>query len=137
MPLNRFPTKPCRFCSLTSHFSYQCYKNPKRRNATLKQAGKYTKQWEITKDTWYSRNPPDKYPYPHYVCYLPGHGEWLRPPGKLAGFDNPLTVITTLDHVLSKGRHPELRDAIWDLRPCCPEGNREKGSKDGVLTQAP
>jgi 5-methylcytosine-specific restriction endonuclease McrA len=131
--LQSYPKKPCKYCGSRGHWPYQCFKNPKDRKYLRKQ-GKYAKEWEITKRTWYDRNPPNPDPYPHYVCYLPGHGEWLRPPGKLAGFDNPLTIPTTLDHVLSKGRHPELRAAQWDLRPCCPDGNQEKGSKDGVLT---
>lgn len=132
--MNRQPRKPCKWCGNRSptHYPYQCFKNPKVRK-TITTRGKYAKQWEITRATWFKQNPPIPDPYPHYICYLPGHGEWLLPPRGLDGFDNPLTERVTLDHVLSRGRHPELRAALHDLRPCCYAGNNEKGSKDGVL----
>lgn len=130
--MKSYPTKPCRFCGARSHFPYTCWKNPKK-HKYIKKLGKYGKQWIVTRRTWYRKHPPIRDPYPHYICYLAGHGEWLRPPEYLAGLDNPIVIPCTLDHVLSKGRHPELRDVQWDLKPCCPQGNRAKGSKDGVL----
>lgn len=118
--LRSYPTKPCRFCDKRSHFPYQCYKNPKRKKYIKKQ-GKVANQWAITRKEWFRKNPPEQSPYPHYVCYLPGHGEWLLP------------NETTLDHVKSRSRHPELRFVLANLKPCCWQGNQEKGSKDGEL----
>lgn len=36
----------------------------------------------------------------------------------------------TLDHKLSRGRHPELRYELSNLAPCCPFHNGDKGSLD-------
>ena len=127
--LKNYPTKPCRFCGERSHWSYKCIKNPKKRKY-IKKSGKYAKQWDSDKATWYRDNPPIQYPYPHYICYLPGHNEWLRPPERLAGLDNPLTVRVTLDHKHSRGRHPDERSKQSNLAPCCGKGNQDKGSKD-------
>lgn len=131
--LKTYPTKPCRYCGNLGHWPYQCFKKPKPTKAKLYQAGKITKQWLLTRKAWFRKNPPEQYPYPHYICYLPGHGEWLRPPSYLAGLDNPLTEVVTLDHVLSRSRHPELRFTLSNLKPCCFDGNQEKGSHDGEV----
>lgn len=35
---------------------------------------------------------------------------------------------TTLDHVLPRGSHPELRYELSNLKPCCWDCNYKKGS---------
>jgi 5-methylcytosine-specific restriction endonuclease McrA len=37
---------------------------------------------------------------------------------------------TTLDHIKSRSRHPELRLELSNLAPCCWRCNKEKGSKE-------
>jgi 5-methylcytosine-specific restriction endonuclease McrA len=128
--MDRYPKKPCKFCGGKGHFPYQCFNNPKTKKI-ISTKGKYAKQWDVTKETWFRKNSPIQNPYPHYLCYI--CGKWLRPPAKYATIDTPSIEMVTLDHVLSKGRHPELRDALWDLKPCCWTCNTSKGSKDGEL----
>lgn len=110
--------KPCKYCGSDKHYPYQCFNNPKK-HKTLNRNGKYGKQWLVTRASWFKKHLPDPEPYPHYVCYI--CGKWLHP------------EETTLDHVLSRGRHPELRAAQWNLKPCCFSCNEAKGSKDGTL----
>lgn len=127
MSIDRFPKKPCKFCKQTGHFSYQCHINPKvalRRKVGLKrtpikQVGKQTKQWFITRATWIRKNPPPvegKY----WICYLRIH-PWC-----------PVRIDVehlTLDHVVSRSRDPSLRFNADNLKPACIYCNGEKGSK--------
>lgn len=129
--LKTYPTKPCRFCGGLGHWPYQCFQNPKRK--ALKTSGKTNKQWLVTRRTYFKRNPPIMMPFPHYECYI--CGKWLIPP-KSSGYYSPeiaeqLGEYPTLDHVLSRSRHPELRFGQDNLKPCCWQCNTEKGSKDG------
>lgn len=108
-------TKPCKLCGKLGHYPSQCFeeKTPKSKTK-LKQAGKYTRQWLLTRKSWFKKNPPNWAGY--YICYI--CDKWLRPNN------------TTLDHVKSRSRHPELRFTLSNLRPCCYDCNAEKGSKD-------
>lgn len=81
----------------------------------LQKNGKYGKQWLATRKTWFRKNPPNHEGW--YECYI--CGKWIKP------------YETTLDHVKSRSRHPELRFVQSNLKPCCYDCNREKGSKDG------
>ncbi len=121
MSLDRFPKKPCKFCGSNGHFPYMCYKNPKNkknRYKSIKGKGKYGKQWDLTRDTWFRNNPPDKHGL--YECYLKIH-PWC-----------PIRMIkekTTLDHVIARSKAPSLRFVAANLKPACYYCNGEKGSR--------
>lgn len=124
--IDRFPKKPCKFCTQTGHFPYQCPANPKvilkrkvgLKRTPIKKIGKHTKQWFITRATWIRQNPPDG--NGNWYCYLQIH-EWC--PVRL-------TLETlTLDHVVSRSHDPKLRFNQDNLKPACKYCNSEKGSR--------
>jgi 5-methylcytosine-specific restriction endonuclease McrA len=121
-PMDRFPKKACKYCGNRGHFPYACYKNPKNQagRPKLKKAGKYAKQWIVTRNTWIRKNPPPidgKY----WLCYLR-----ISPlcPGQIDA------SMLTLDHVVSRSRDPSKRFSMDNLQPCCWHCNTLKGSKD-------
>lgn len=124
--IDRFPKKVCKFCNTTGHFPYQCRANPKVvlkrkvgiKRTPVKKIGKNTKQWLVTRATWFRKNPPDADGY--WYCYL-GISEWC--PGKLT------IEMVTLDHVVPRSRAPELRFSQDNIKPCCSYCNNQKGSK--------
>lgn len=72
--------------------------------------------WKRARDEWFAAHPAKT-----YECYL-----------RIAP-SCPRTMTkdeTTLDHVKSRGRHPELRYEQSNLRPCCWPCNTMKGSRD-------
>lgn len=124
--IDRFPKKPCRFCTRTGHFPYQCLINPKvalkrkvgLKRTPMKKIGKQTKQWFITRATWIRKNPADENGY--WYCYLRIH-PWC--PVQL-DIDH-----LTLDHVVSRSRDPSKRFSLSNLKPACLYCNTEKGSQ--------
>ena len=118
-PRDRQCMKACRYCGDTSHTQFYCRLKPraaikaKKRPAAI---GKYGKQWLITRATWFERNPAER-----YECYLQISPYCL---GTMAQAE------TTLDHIQSRSRHPELRFDLDNLAPCCGPCNEAKGSKD-------
>ena len=120
--VDRFPKKPCKFCGGMGHFGYLCRDNPKNkknRYSSIKQNGKYAKQWMLTRATWIRNNPPTiqgKF----WECYLRIH-PWC--PVML----DEKTI--TLDHVVSRSRDPSKRFDADNLRPACIYCNEMKGSK--------
>ena len=127
--IDRFPKKPCKYCQGMGHFSYMCRKNPKNSwsNKSIKQNGKYAKQWTITRANWIKRNPPTVDGY--WLCYLQIH-PWC--PRRLTDDKNKIRKgvgILTIDHVVSRSRDPSLRFNADDLQPACIYCNNEKGSK--------
>lgn len=119
MSLDRFPKKPCKYCGGMGHFSYTCFKNPKKniKRTGIKKNGKYAKQWTITRQTWIRNNPM---PTGGWTCYLQIH-EWC--PVRL-----DLTTLT-LDHVVSRSHDPSKRFSADNLRPACIYCNGMKGSR--------
>ena len=118
--IDRFPKKPCKFCGGMGHFSYMCKKNPKNSfsNRSIKQNGKYAKQWALTRETWIRNNPPDKEGF--WYCYLRIH-EWCP---------YRLTIKNlTLDHVIPRSNTPSLRFSQDNLQPACIYCNKKKGSQ--------
>jgi 5-methylcytosine-specific restriction endonuclease McrA len=106
----------CRGCDQIGHYTYQCWrlkKEPIKTISKLKMSGKYSKKWLATRKEWFSLNPPN--PFGYYACYL--CGRWFTP------------KEITLDHVLPRGSHPELRYELTNLKPCCWECNQKKGSR--------
>lgn len=106
--------KPCKFCGALGHIAFTCRKKPKKPLKVakkLKPRGKYGQQWIVTRETWFKKNPAE-----FYICYL--CGKRMTP------------AETTLDHVKSRSRHPELRFNLENLRPACWSCQEVKGSKD-------
>lgn len=121
--MQRTPKKPCGYCESLNHFPYQCFKNPflkkfgwkgsksKRLPKTKRNHSSHATLWIRTRRQWFIENPAE-----FYVCYI---------------CDKSLMPYeTTLDHVKSRSRHPELRYVMSNLKPCCWTCNSEKGSKD-------
>lgn len=119
--IDRKPKKACRVCGEFGHYSFQCFKGKKAQIVTkrLHPGGKYFKQWQLTRKTWFRNNPPDHAGY--YLCYLR-----ISP----RCFGAMKKVETTLDHIKSRSRYPELRFDQNNLAPCCPPCNELKGSRD-------
>lgn len=106
--------KACKYCGLSGHSTLICYARPKNRilpSKKMKQIGKQGQKWLRVRAQWFKDHPA-----PHYACYL--CGERLTP------------KETTLDHIQSRSRHPELRYDQSNLAPCCWRCNTWKGSRD-------
>ena len=121
MSIDRFPKKPCKTCGVKGHFTYQCFKNPKKalKRVPIKKVGKTTKHWFITRAAWLRHNPPT-IDGQYWECYLQIH-EWC--PVRLS------VETITLDHVISRSKAPGLRFNADNLRPACRYCNDMKGSK--------
>ena len=110
-----YPFKPCKYCGRRSHYSFQCYNNPKRKQI---KSGKQQKQWIITRTTWIRQNPPDYRGY--WECYLQISPNCPRLLDKQS---------LTLDHIEARSRRPDLRYVQGNLQPACYWCNAMKGSK--------
>lgn len=80
----------------------------------MKRIGKIGKQWIADRKLWIKNNPANSSGF--WYCFYCG---------KLLTIDN-----LTLDHKLSRGRHPDKRRSQDNLAPACYNCNKEKGSKD-------
>lgn len=110
--------KRCKYCDGVDHTSFYCRLKPRAAIKAKKspaKIGKYGKQWLITRATWFERNPAEI-----YSCYLQISPYCLR---------EMRQSETTLDHIESRSRHPELRFVLSNLAPCCAPCNELKGSK--------
>lgn len=106
--------KACKFCKETTHSQFYCTRKPRsvlKARKQLNKLGKYGKQWLITRETWFTRNAAD-----WYFCYLCGKRMTYKE--------------TTLDHIKSRSRYPQLRYDLNNLAPCCWGCNALKGSRD-------
>lgn len=112
-------SKPCGWCRSEEHTSFYCRLKKRKPIAVktgIKGAGKITKQWLKTRDTWFNRNPSE-----FYDCYLRISPDCWGSMKK---------EHTTLDHIKSRTRHPELRFTMSNLAPACYPCNKLKGSRD-------
>lgn len=103
----------CTICDTGGHYPYQCWKkrkNPIKTTKRLKASGKHHRLWQATKKRWFAKNTK-----PVYRCYICG---------KLVDRAN-----LTLDHVLPRGSHPELRYELSNLKPVHGFCNVIKGSR--------
>lgn len=105
--------KVCKNCGMNGHSATFCWAHPKTplKRRTLRRLGKYGKKWLKARADWFKENPSE-----FYTCYLCG--------------DRLTPKETTLDHIKSRSRHPELRYEFSNLAPCCWRCNRLKGSRD-------
>lgn len=110
--------KPCKHCGGVSHQSWQCHKKGRTEmvKSRLVKKGKVGKQWDLTRAKWFREHPQDV-----YDCYL-----------RIAPdcWGSMRIEHTTLDHIKSRSRHPELRFVQSNLAPACWPCNIQKGSKD-------
>jgi 5-methylcytosine-specific restriction endonuclease McrA len=108
--------RSCTYCGAQEYTQFHCRLKPRkqlRAKQGFKKLGKQAIRWMETRNEWLKRNPGRS-----WNCYLCGR---------------PLTIETlTLDHVKSRGRHPELRYELSNLRPCCEVCNTAKGSRDAT-----
>jgi 5-methylcytosine-specific restriction endonuclease McrA len=85
------------------------YKSTKRK--PIRRIGKVSRQWISTRHEWIKTHLPDNGTWSCYYC------------------GRPLTLDKlTLDHRLSRSRHPELRFDLDNLVPSCIRCNALKGS---------
>lgn len=103
----------CKFCGAIGHTQFNCKIKPRKpmQRSRMKKMGKHYYAWIETRDRWLEQHKA-----PYYTCYICGK---LLTRSQL-----------TLDHIKSRGRHPELRYELSNLAPCCWECNIAKGSKD-------
>lgn len=91
-----------------------CYVRPRNRmisKKTMRRLGKHGRKWLSVRQQWFNDHPAQ-----HYVCHYCG--------------ERLTRKETTLDHLQSRSRHPELRYDLSNLAPCCWKCNTEKGSQD-------
>jgi 5-methylcytosine-specific restriction endonuclease McrA len=89
---------------------YNKYAKPRK---SIKRIGPVARQWIETRQLWIDTHPPKR---DYWDCYLCG---------------KKLTIDTlTIDHMKSRGHHPEYRFDMDNLAPCCWRCNEKKGSKD-------
>ncbi len=113
-------TPLCRLCDGEGHYAFQCPKKAKRpliSTKKLKQNGKHNYEWQKTKRKWYKKNHSDS-----YTCHICGK--------------HLTREETTLDHIKSRGRAPELRYEPSNIAPACWPCNQNKGSLDLEQYQA-
>lgn len=106
------PNKPCSYCGQPRHNSLNCYIKPKNRvlpKKKMRRIGKHGREWLKTRAEWFEAHPAE-----YYFCYIDG--------------ERLTKNETTLDHIQSRSRHPELRYDLNNLAPCCFKHNKEKGS---------
>jgi 5-methylcytosine-specific restriction endonuclease McrA len=109
----------CRYCDSIDHTQFYCRLKPRAAIKAKKspaKIGKYGKQWLITRAQWFMDHPA--YEYRCYLKISPYCLETMRP------------EETTLDHIKSRSRHPELRFVQSNLAPCCGPCNELKGCKN-------
>lgn len=126
--------KPCKICGVIGHTSINCFarrrrviergqvvvKRPVARTAGLKRIGKVGNKWLKFRTQWFVDNPPDENGYYHcYYCVAMDVGS------------NLTRREATLDHWLSRSRHPELRFDETNIVVACQWHNKDKGSKGG------
>ena len=119
------PCKHCRECPPT-HTQYDCFSNPrhitrifgplpKKRSSIRKVSFKSQGKEEAAKRLWFSLNPPDE--YGQWDCYLGIH------PGCLIKVDE---YTITQEHVMPKGRYPELKYNPKNRKAACDPCNQLK-----------
>lgn len=106
----------CKFCNKPGHSQFACPRRPRRPlrgKRRIKAIGKVGRQWIVTRKEWIQKNLPDSGVWNCYYCGVELHLNEL-----------------TLDHRLSRSRHPELRYELTNLVPACWTCNTQKGSRD-------
>lgn len=116
--MQRWPTKPCKYCHGMGHFPYLCRLNPKKKKY-LKKSGKYTKQWLMTRAVWIKKNPPSHEGY--WECYLKIH------PSCPTWVDK---YSLTIDHIVARSRDKTKVFTQSNLKPACYWCNEMKASRD-------
>lgn len=95
----------CTNCDKAGHTRMNCH----QRIHKLAAHGKYFREWTKTRGYWFKLNRAD-----HYNCHY--CGKYL------------LAEDVTLDHLLARSTHPELRYHLSNLVPACWVCNSLKSS---------
>jgi predicted metal-binding transcription factor (methanogenesis marker protein 9) len=114
--------KKCTYCESTDHTQFYCRQKPRKPlivKKAINRVGPITAQWIETRHQWIQQNAT---PTGYWTCYI-----CPQRLGVVADPDNNIQVLT-LDHIKSRGRHPELRFELSNLAPCCARCNSDKGS---------
>jgi 5-methylcytosine-specific restriction endonuclease McrA len=109
----------CTYCHSPDHSQFHCRQKPRtqlKARKRLKKLGKHGNRWLETRAEWFRQNPAEQ-----YECYLQITSNCLRV---------MTPEQTTLDHVQSRSRYPQLRYELSNLRPACWPCNMYKGSLD-------
>jgi 5-methylcytosine-specific restriction endonuclease McrA len=109
----------CTYCHSLDHTQFYCRQKPRTQlqaRKPLKKIGKQGDRWLETRAEWFRQNPAEQ-----YECYLQITSNCLRV---------MTPQQTTLDHVQSRSRYPQLRYELSNLRPACWPCNMYKGSLD-------
>lgn len=97
---------------ICSKCQFNKYAKPKK---AIKRIGPVAKKWIETRHEWIKKHITDNGLWECFYC------------GRLLTLDQ-----LTLDHKLSRGRHPEKRFDENNLVPACWGCNEKKGSKDEI-----
>jgi 5-methylcytosine-specific restriction endonuclease McrA len=103
---------PCRHCGATNHPSYKCFRKPENAQNLAKviKRSPAEARWLQVRRSWFTHHNADSYNC--YICDV-----------------FMLRADTTLDHVQPRGSHPHLRYEEANLEPCCVRCQGAKGSK--------
>jgi 5-methylcytosine-specific restriction endonuclease McrA len=85
-------------------------------NAGMRQIGKVGKEWAKARRQWFKDHPGE-----YFYCSLRISKQC---PGATRREE------TTLDHIISRSRRPDLRFDPDNLQPACQWCNAEKGSRE-------
>lgn len=97
--------------------SYNKYGPGLKAKKPVKRIGKTTKHWIDTRSKWIAKHQPNHAGY--WECALHISPQCL----------NYMDIDQlTLDHILGRGRRPDLRDDLNNLQPACAYCNGLKGS---------
>jgi 5-methylcytosine-specific restriction endonuclease McrA len=99
----------CKLCGNDMHTAWQCPTKPRK---PLKCMGNVGKKWQSARKLWLKKHPGET-----FACF------YCKQPLKRSEI--------TLDHYLSRGRHPELRNELSNLVVACWSCNNRKGSVSG------
>lgn len=98
-----------------------CFNRPRTplaKHTYMRKHGPVAAKWREVRWDWIQQHPG---PWQCYICGVPldieAHDDFQR---------------LTLDHVLPRSTHPELRYVLENLEPCCWDCNHRKGSMDAT-----
>src|SRR5688572_416366 len=105
----------CKICSSKCMGEY-CFRHKPRKplqaKKPMKKVGRVSKSWQSAKELWWKKHPSGT-----FKCFY-----CKRPLER---------TEVTLDHFLSRGRRPELRNELSNLVVACWPCNNAKGSLSG------
>lgn len=121
----------CSFCFSPDHTSLLCWSKPNKpiaQNKPIPKTGKVSKEWVLTRMRWAVKDAGGKKAAEVKIwnCHYCNVQLVLRKTHFF--YIDGSALLLTLDHVKPKGSHPELRNDLDNLVPCCFPDNYKKGS---------